>query len=55
MDRSLAYARRHPPRRPGPADLIVSLAWTHPPTHPAIAKLVTLAREVIGYRAAGAT
>ncbi len=39
----------------GAADLAVSLAWTHPPTHPAIAKLVTLAREVIGYRAAGAT
>jgi DNA-binding transcriptional LysR family regulator len=39
----------------GAADLAVSLAWTHPPTHPAIAKLVTLAREVIGYRAAGAS
>jgi DNA-binding transcriptional LysR family regulator len=38
----------------GAADLAVSLAWTHPPTHPAIAKLVTLAREVVGYRAAGA-
>jgi hypothetical protein len=33
----------------------VSLAWTHPPTHPAIAKLVTLAREVVGYRPPGAT
>ena len=39
----------------GAADLTVSLAWTHPPTHPAIAKLVALAREVIGYRTAGAT
>jgi hypothetical protein len=28
---------------------------THPPTHPAIAKLVTLAREVVGYRPPGAT
>ena len=26
-----------------------------PPTHPAIAKLVTLAREVVGYRPPGAT
>jgi DNA-binding transcriptional LysR family regulator len=39
----------------GAADLTVSLAWTHPPTHPAIAKLVALAREVVGYRAADAT
>jgi hypothetical protein len=39
----------------GVAELTVSLAWTHPPTHPAIAKLVALAREVIGYRAADAT
>ena len=39
----------------GAADLTVSLAWTHPPTHPAIAKLVTLAREVVGYRPPGAT
>ena len=39
----------------GAADLTVSLAWTHPPTHPVIAKLVALAREVVGYRAAGAT
>jgi DNA-binding transcriptional LysR family regulator len=38
----------------GAADLTVSLAWTHPPTHPAIAKLVALAREVVGYRAADA-
>src|SRR5215831_15399252 len=37
------------------AGLTVSLAWTHPPTHPAIAKLVTLARDVIGYRPPGAT
>ena len=37
------------------ADLTVSLAWTHPPTHPAIAKLVTLAREVVGYRSPGAS
>ena len=34
----------------GAADLTLSLAWTHPPTHPAIAKLVALAREVNGYR-----
>jgi hypothetical protein len=40
--------------RPRPA-LTVSLAWIHPPTHPAIAKLVTLAREVTGYRPPGAT
>jgi len=33
----------------------VSLAWTHPPTHPAIAQLVTLARDVIGYRPPGAS
>ena len=33
----------------------LTLAWTHPPTHPAIAKLVALAREVVGYRAADAT
>jgi DNA-binding transcriptional LysR family regulator len=39
----------------GAADLTVSLAWTHPPTHPAIAKLVTLAREVVAYRPPGAT
>lgn len=39
----------------GAADLTVSLAWTHPPTHPAIAKLVALAREVVGYRPPGAT
>jgi hypothetical protein len=39
----------------GAAGLTVSLAWTHPPTHPAIAKLVTLARDVIGYRPPGAT
>src|SRR5215831_12828409 len=39
----------------GPDGLTVSLAWTHPPTHPAIAKLVTLARDVIGYRPPGAT
>ena len=39
----------------GAADLTVSLAWTHPPTHPAIGKLVTLAREVVGYRPPGAT
>jgi hypothetical protein len=38
----------------GAADLTVSLAWTHPPTHPAIAKLVTLAREVVAYRPPGA-
>jgi hypothetical protein len=36
--------------RPG-----LTLAWTHPPTHPAIAKLVTLARELAGYRPPGAT
>ena len=39
----------------GTADLTVSLAWTHPPTHPAIAKLVSLAREIVGYRPPGAT
>jgi DNA-binding transcriptional LysR family regulator len=39
----------------GADGLTVSLAWTHPPTHPAIARLVTLAREVIGYRPPGAT
>jgi DNA-binding transcriptional LysR family regulator len=39
----------------GADGLTVSLAWTHPPTHPAIAKLVTLAREVTGYRPPGAT
>jgi DNA-binding transcriptional LysR family regulator len=39
----------------GAADLTVSLAWTHPPTHPAIGKLVTLARELVGYRPPGAT
>ena len=39
----------------GADGLTVSLAWTHPPTHPAIAKLVTLARDVIGYRPPGAT
>jgi DNA-binding transcriptional LysR family regulator len=33
----------------------LTLAWIHPPTHPAIAKLVTLAREVVGYRTPGAT
>jgi len=33
----------------------LTLAWTHPPTHPAIGKLVTLAREVVGYRPPGAT
>ena len=43
-----------PPAGTGPsagaADLTLSLAWTHPPTHPAIARLVALAREVNGYR-----
>jgi Bacterial regulatory helix-turn-helix protein, lysR family len=39
----------------GADGLTVSLAWTHPPTHPAIARLVTLARDVIGYRPPGAT
>jgi DNA-binding transcriptional LysR family regulator len=39
----------------GAVGLTVSLAWTHPPTHPAIAKLVALAREVTGYRPPGAT
>jgi len=39
----------------GAVGLTVSLAWAHPPTHPAIAKLVTLAREVTGYRPPGAT
>ena len=33
----------------------LTLAWTHPPTHPAIGKLVTLAREIVGYRPPGAT
>jgi hypothetical protein len=28
-------------------DIALSLAWTHPPTHPGITELVTLAREVI--------
>ena len=50
MEPGIAY---RPPA--GAADLTVSLAWTHPPTHPAIAKLVTLAREVVGYRPPGAT
>jgi len=46
-----------PPGRPlvGADGLTLSLAWTHPPTHPAIAELVTLAREIIGYRPPGAT
>jgi len=46
-----------PAARPliGADGLALSLAWTHPPTHPAIAELVTLAREIIGYRPRGAT
>jgi DNA-binding transcriptional LysR family regulator len=43
------------PSQQGAWPLRLGHAWTHPPTHPAIAKLVALAREVIGYRAAGAT
>jgi DNA-binding transcriptional LysR family regulator len=46
---------RTEPLMAGAAGLTVSLAWTHPPTHPAIAKLVALAREVTGYRPPGAT
>src|SRR5262249_28575641 len=36
--------------RAAAADPPAPPAWTPPPTHPAIASLVTLAREVVGYR-----
>jgi hypothetical protein len=53
--RSVTGPRSRPPALIAADGLTVFLAWTHPPTHLAIAKLVTLAREVIGYRPPGTT
>jgi hypothetical protein len=55
---SEATARVHPypgvvyrPLRDAPV-LPVRLAWTEPPTHPAVSELIRVAREVVGRPAA---
>ena len=41
------------PQLASAAGLTLFLAWAHPPTHPAVAKLAAVAREVIAYRPPG--